>query len=35
MPTEVGWALLDQVPEAAAVALSVPSIVLLHLQLPA
>jgi ubiquinone/menaquinone biosynthesis C-methylase UbiE len=35
MPTEVGWELLDQVPEAAAVALSVPSIVLLHLQLPA
>ncbi|BCJ38714.1 hypothetical protein Athai_62170 [Actinocatenispora thailandica] len=35
MPTEVGWELLDQIPEAAALALDVPSIVLLHLQLPA
>ncbi|BCJ27205.1 class I SAM-dependent methyltransferase [Actinocatenispora sera] len=35
MPTEVSWELLDQVPDAATVAMDVPSIVLLHLQLPA
>lgn len=35
MPTEVCWELLDQVPAAATAALDVPSIVILHLQLPA
>jgi SAM-dependent methyltransferase len=34
MPTEVGWELLDQVPDAAAAALDVPLAVILHLQLP-
>jgi ubiquinone/menaquinone biosynthesis C-methylase UbiE len=33
MPTEVCWELLDQVPDAAAVAFDVPSIVVVHLQL--
>ena len=33
MPTEVCWELLDQVPAAAAMALDVPSIVIVHLQL--
>ncbi|HEU5356826.1 MAG TPA: methyltransferase domain-containing protein [Actinocrinis sp.] len=35
MPTEVSWELLDQIPDAVAVAGDVPSIVILHLQLPA
>lgn len=34
MPTEVCWELLDQVPAAAAMALDVPPIVIVHLQLP-
>lgn len=34
MPTEVCWELLDQVPAAAAIALDVPAIVIVHLQLP-
>jgi len=35
MPTEVCWELLDQIPEAVAVAADVPAIVVMHLQLPA
>jgi hypothetical protein len=35
MPTEVCWELPDQVPTAAAAALDVPSIVTVHLRLPA
>ncbi|HEU5425515.1 MAG TPA: methyltransferase domain-containing protein [Actinocrinis sp.] len=35
MPTEVCWELLDQIPEAVAVAGDVPAIVIMHLQLPA
>jgi hypothetical protein len=34
MPREVCWELLDQVPEAAAVAMDVPVVVIMHLQLP-
>lgn len=34
MPTEVCWELLDQVPAAATAALDVPTIVIVHLQLP-
>lgn len=34
MPAEVSWELVDQVPAAATVAMNVPSIVILHLQLP-
>lgn len=34
MPTEVSWELLDQMPAAAAIALDVPTVVIVHLQLP-